>query len=79
MEEEVLRERALAEQKAALKDTVISGLQSELEVAETTAKNLSERVDDLPGQIHDLKDDKQHLQKELERVTSRLPAPREGV
>lgn len=72
------RERAQAAEKTASQDTVINGLQHRLELAETNTKNLSEQVVDLKGQIRDLKDDKQQLQKQLELLTLRLPAPKEG-
>lgn len=57
---------------------MINGLQHRLELAETNTKNLTEQVVDLKGQIQDLKNDKENLQKQLELVTLRLPAPKEG-
>lgn len=76
--EKVTQERDKALQDAASHDTVVTGLQHELELTKSNTKNLSEQVVDLKGQIRDLKDDKEHLQKQLELVTLRLPAPREG-
>ncbi len=74
------RDRATeqAAQKAASHNTAVSGLQHELELAKKDTKNLSEQVVELKGQLQDLKDDKQNLRKQLELVTLRLPAPKEG-
>ncbi len=66
------------EQERASKATVKTGLQHELELTQNNLKKAEEHVVELKGQIQDLKDDKHSLQKQLELVTLRLPAPKEG-
>ncbi len=78
MVEKLTQEKDQAAQKAVSQDTVIKGLQQELELTKTSTKNLSEQVVELKGQIRKLEDDKEFLQKQLELVTLRLPAPKEG-
>lgn len=73
--------RGCKEQSAAdmaSKNIVISGLQNELESAKTQTKNLDDKLVIYSGIINDLKADKENLQKQLELVTLRLPAPRVG-
>jgi predicted nucleic acid-binding Zn-ribbon protein len=57
-------------------ETVIKGLQHELERAQDNAKRLEEHVVELKEQIHQANNEKQNLYKQLELVTLRLPAPR---
>lgn len=64
--------------KVASENIVISGLQNELESAKTQTKNLDDKLVIYSGIINDLKADKETLQKQLELVTLRLPAPRVG-
>lgn len=68
-----------AEQERASKETVTTGLRHEREFAQARIKVLEEQVVDLKGQVLKESDDKQHLYKQLELVTLRLPAPREGI
>jgi peptidoglycan hydrolase CwlO-like protein len=75
--------KKLAEKEAALselhtQDTVITGLQNELETVRTQVKTLEEKLVIYTGLNNDLKADKEALQKQLELVTLRLPAPRVG-
>ena len=62
----------------ASKATVVQGVQNELAVTQGNVKNLSEQLEMHKQIIHDLKEDKEQLRKQLELVTLRLPAPREG-
>ncbi len=66
------------EQAQASKETVTTGLRHELERAQDRIKLLEERVTDLKGQVQRETDEKQNLYKQLELVTLRLPAPKEG-
>ncbi len=66
------------EQERASKQTVTAGLKHELDLSQVKVTALGGQVADLKGQIQDLKDDKRSLQKQLELVTLRLTAPREG-
>ncbi len=66
------------EQERASKETVTTGLQHELERTQDRIKLLEEQVVDLKGQVLRETDEKQSLYKQLELVTLRLPAPREG-
>ena len=73
----------MAEKEAALnelhaQDIVITGLQNELEMVRTQVKTLQEKLVIYTGLNNDLKADKEALQKQLELVTLRLPAPRVG-
>ena len=75
--------KKLAEKEAALselhaQDIVITGLQNELETVRTQVKTLEEKLVIYTGLNSDLKADKEALQKQLELVTLRLPAPRVG-
>jgi chromosome segregation ATPase len=75
--------KKLAEKEAALRelhaqDIVITGLQNELETVRTQVKTLEEKLVIYTGLNNDLKADKEALQKQLELVTLRLPAPRVG-
>jgi chromosome segregation ATPase len=64
--------------KAASQDAIIKGLQNELEVTKTQLKNLEEKLAIYTGLNNDLKSDKEILQKQVELLTLRLPAPKEG-
>jgi len=75
--------KKLAEKEAALselhaQDIIIAGLQNELETVRTQVKTLEEKLVIYAGLNNDLKADKEALQKQLELVTLRLPAPRVG-
>jgi predicted nucleic acid-binding Zn-ribbon protein len=63
-------------QEKASQETVITGLQHELERVQDNTKRLEEQVVDLKAQIRQANDEKQNLYKQLELVTLRLPAPR---
>ncbi len=67
------------EQERTSKEMVRTGLQHELERAQDRIKLLEEQVTDLKGQLVKEADEKQNLYKQLELVTLRLPAPREGL
>jgi hypothetical protein len=67
-----------AANKAASQDLVIKGIQNELEVTKTQTKSLEEKLVIYTGLNNDLKVDKETLQKQLELVTLRLPAPKVG-
>ena len=56
----------------------ISGLQNELDTTRTQIKTLEDKLAIFTGLNNDLKADKENLQKQLELVTLRLPAPRVG-
>lgn len=60
-------------------EAVRTGVQHEQELTQNNLKKTEEHVVELKGTIQDLKEDKQTLQKQLELVTLRLPAPREGL
>ncbi|MGZ4947297.1 MAG: hypothetical protein ACXV5N_13145 [Halobacteriota archaeon] len=73
----------MAEKEAALnelhvQDTVITGLQNDLETVRTQVKTLEGKLVIYTGLNNGLKADKEALQKQLELVTLRLPAPRVG-
>jgi peptidoglycan hydrolase CwlO-like protein len=75
--------KKLAEKETELnelhaQDIVITGLQNELETVRTQVKTLEEKLVIYTGLNNDLKADKEALQKQLELVTLRLPAPRVG-
>jgi chromosome segregation ATPase len=76
--ETAMEELRKAATKASSQDTVITGLQNELESVKAQTKNLDEKLVIYSGIINDLKADKETLQKQLELVTLRLPAPRVG-
>jgi len=57
---------------------VTLGLQHRVELAQKDVSSLSEQLVMHKGQIQSLERDKEHLQKQLELVTLRLPAPKEG-
>jgi outer membrane protein TolC len=75
--------KELAEKEAALselhsQETAITGLQNELEAVRTQVKTLERELTIYTGLNNDLRADKENLQKQLELVTLRLPAPRVG-
>ncbi len=82
-------ERALTEQEHRHSDVLVeeerrcekvtSAMRHELERAQDATTRLEEHVIELKGQIHDLKEDKRTLHRQLELVTLRLPAPKEGI
>ena len=76
--ERLRQSEAGAAAKAASQDTVITGLQNELEVTKTQTKSLEEKLVIYTGLNNDLKSDKENLQKQLELVTLRLPPPKVG-
>ena len=71
--------RHTIEQERASKETVRTGLQHELELTQTKLKLAEEQVAELKGQVLKETDEKQNLYKQLELVTLRLPAPKEGL
>lgn len=64
--------------EAGSRETVTVGLQHELELAQKDVRNLNEQLVMHKGLIQSMESDKEHLQKQLELVTLRLPAPKEG-
>ena len=76
--ERLRQSEAGAAAKATSQDIVITGLQNELEVTKTQTKSLEEKLVIYTGLNNDLKADKETLQKQLELVTLRLPAPKVG-
>ena len=76
--EKLRQSEARAAAKTASQEIVITGLQNELEVTKTQTKSLEEKLAIYTGLNTDLKVDKETLQKQLELVTLRLPAPRVG-
>lgn len=78
LEHHVQSLEAQATQEAGSRETVTVGLQHELELAQKDVRNLNEQLVVHKGQIQSMERDKEHLQKQLELVTLRLPAPKEG-
>ncbi len=78
LEERVRDLEAHAAQEAGSRETVTLGLQHRVELAEKDVSNLNEQLVMHKGQIQSLERDKENLQKQLELVTLRLPAPKEG-
>jgi esterase/lipase len=64
--------------KVASQDTIIKGLQNELEIIKSQMKSLEEKLAIYVGLNNDLKADKEILQKQVELLTLRLPAPKVG-
>jgi hypothetical protein len=71
--------KAGAAAKAASQDIMIKGLQNELELTKTQMKTLDEKLAIYTGLNNDLKADKEILQKQVELLTLRLPAPKVGL
>jgi peptidoglycan hydrolase CwlO-like protein len=71
-----LAEKEIALNELHTQDIVITGLQNELETLRTHVKTLEEKLAIYTGLNNDLKADKENLQKQLELVTLRLPAPK---
>lgn len=69
---------AEAAQETGSRATVTLGLQHRIELAEKDVSNLTDQLVMHKGQIQSLEKDKENLQKQLELVTLRLPAPKEG-
>ncbi len=69
---------AHAAQEAGSRETVTLGLQHRVELAQKDVSNLNDQLVMYKGQVQSLERDKEHLQKQLELVTLRLPAPKEG-
>lgn len=69
---------AEAANKATSQEVIIKGLQGELELARKEIKMLSEKVASDASTINMLKDDKDFFKRQLELVTLRLPAARQG-
>ncbi len=67
-----------AAQEAGSRETVTLGLQHRIELAQKDVDNLNEQLVMHKGQIQGLERDKENLQKQLQLVTLRLPAPKEG-
>ncbi len=67
-----------AAQETGSRETVTLGLQHRIELAEKDVSNLTDQLVMHKGQIQSLEKDKENLQKQLELVTLRLPAPKEG-
>jgi len=70
--------KAAAAQEATSHQVVVQGLQNELEKSTIQIKTLEDKLVTATGIINDLKADKENLQKQLELVTLRLPAPKVG-
>jgi len=70
--------KAAAAQEATSHQVVVQGLQNELEKSTIQIKTLEDKLVTATGMINDLKADKENLQKQLELVTLRLPAPKVG-
>lgn len=70
--------KSAAAQEATSRQVVVQGLQNELEKSTFQIKTLEDKLVTSTGMINDLKADKQNLQKQLELVTLRLPAPKVG-
>ena len=70
--------KSAAAQEATSHQVVVQGLQNELEKSTFQIKTLEDTLVTSTGMINDLKADKQNLQKQLELVTLRLPAPKVG-
>ena len=77
LQEQALQQNATMQQQAADHDIVAKGLHNELELARTQTKNFEDKLATYTGIINDLKEDKAYLQKQLELITLRLPAPKE--
>ncbi len=76
-EQEHRHQDALTEEERRHKD-ITNALRHEQELTRNNLKKAEEQVVELKGQIHGLSEDKQYVQKQLELVTSRLPAPNEA-
>lgn len=75
------RERALSEElqlQKNSKDIVITGLRHEIELLQQKVANLESTLHTERGHQSELRQDKDQLQKQLELVTLRLPAPKVG-
>lgn len=60
-------------QSEASKNTVVTGLQHELELLKQKVTNLEDYLHTERRHVSELRQDKEHLQKQLELVTLRLP------
>ena len=76
-EQEHRHQDALTEEGRRHKD-ITNALRYEQELTQNNFKKAEEQVVELKGQINGLNEDKQYLQKQLELVILRLPAPKEG-
>ncbi|MGZ4903029.1 MAG: hypothetical protein ACXV47_09130 [Halobacteriota archaeon] len=76
-EQEHRHQDTITEEERRHKD-ITNALRHEQELTQNNLKKAEEQVVELKGQIHGLNEDKQYLQKQLELVTLRLPAPKEG-
>jgi hypothetical protein len=65
-------------QSEASKNTVVTGLQHERELLEQKVANLETLLQTERGINSELRRDKESIQKQLELVTLRLPAPKVG-
>jgi chromosome segregation ATPase len=65
-------------QSEASKNTVVAGLQHEVELLKQKIDNLEALLQTERGINSELRRDKESIQKQLELVTLRLPAPKVG-
>jgi predicted RNase H-like nuclease (RuvC/YqgF family) len=75
------RNRSLTEQlqrEKNSKDVVATGLQHEIELLQQKVTTLEATLHTERGHLSELRQDKNQLQKQLELVTLRLPAPKVG-
>ncbi|MGZ4863656.1 MAG: hypothetical protein ACXV5H_04085 [Halobacteriota archaeon] len=70
--------KSAAAQEATSHHVVVQGLKNELEKSTNQIKTLEDKLIASTDMINDLKADKQNLQKQLELVTLKLPAPKVG-
>jgi chromosome segregation ATPase len=66
------------QQSEASKNTVVTGLQHEIELLRQQLANTEAALHTERGHLSELRKDKETLQKQLELVTLRLPAPKVG-
>jgi len=66
------------QQSEASKNTIVTGLQHEIELLREKLANTEATVHTERGHLSELRKDKETLQKQLELVTLRLPAPKVG-
>jgi hypothetical protein len=65
-------------QSEASKNTIVTGLQHEIELLRQQLANTEATLQTERGHLSELRKDKETLQKQLELVTLRLPAPKVG-
>ncbi|MGA7077024.1 MAG: hypothetical protein WBZ42_10880 [Halobacteriota archaeon] len=74
--ERILSEKLQLEKNS--KEVVVTGMQHEVELLQQKVANLETLLHTERGLTSELRRDKDNLQKQLELVTLRLPAPRVG-